>query len=237
MKCNAMCVLMAAGAMGLAGFGIMGGFANAQPSIGQLPGSIKDAATNAANNAANDAAKAAAKEATKAAAPATGGYKIDPVHASVVFGVKHMNTSNFYGRFNDISGSFSLIAGAPEKSFVEVNIKAASVDTNNKDRDKHVMGPQFFAAEKFPMISFKSTSIKVIGEDQFEATGQMTFRGETKTITVKIEKTGEQKGMKGEPIAGFESRFTIKRSDYGSKELIGPVGDEVSLIVAVEGAM
>lgn len=180
----------------------------------------------------------AAQESAKTQAAATGGaFKVDPVHASVIFSIKHLKASNFYGRFNDISGSF-LLDGS-DKSMIDISVKTASVDTGNSKRDDHIRSQDFFSAKEFPTFSFKSTSVKKTGENTFDVVGELTVRGQTKPLTVKVEKTGEGPGMApGVTVAGFETRFTFKRSDFGMNKYIaeGALSDEVSLIVAIEGS-
>jgi polyisoprenoid-binding protein YceI len=178
----------------------------------------------------------AAQESAKTQAAAGGAFKVDPVHASVIFGIKHLKASNFYGRFNDISGSF-LLDGS-DKSMIDVSVKTASVDTGNSKRDDHIRSQDFFSAKEFPTFSFKSTSVKKTGENTFDVAGTLTVRGQSKPITVKVEKTGEGPGMApGVTVAGFETRFSFKRSDFGMNKYIaeGALSDEVSLIVAIEG--
>lgn len=179
---------------------------------------------------------AVAQDQPPAAPPsASGTYKLDPVHSSNVFRIKHLNVANFYGRFNEMSGSFTLDEAAPEKSRFEVTIKTASVDTNNADRDKHVRSPELFDVEKYPEMTFRSKSVKPAGENALDVSGELTFRGVTKPLDVKIERTGSGPGMRGEFRTGFETTFTIKRSDFGMTALLPGLGDEVRITVSVEG--
>ena len=163
-------------------------------------------------------------------------YKVDPVHSSVNFRVKHMGTSYAHGRFNAVEGKFALDDADPSKSSFEVKIKAASVDTNHKIRDGHLTGPDLFNAKQYPTISFKSTKVSP-GTDgtSMSVTGDLTFHGVTKPIIVKMEKVGTGKGMKGEALAGVESEFVIKRSDFGVKAMTGMLGEDVRVTVSLEG--
>ena len=160
-------------------------------------------------------------------------YAVDPVHSVVIFGVQHLGAGRYYGRFNKIEGSFSVNDGG--HGSIDVTVDANSIDTNNGDRDKHMRSPQFFAVKQFPTITFKSDQFKRVSENAYQAAGKLTLRGVTKEVTAEIEYTGSGKGMKGEQLIGFEARFNIKRSDYGMTELMGPVGDEIRLIIAIEG--
>jgi polyisoprenoid-binding protein YceI len=165
---------------------------------------------------------------------ATGNYKIDPVHSSNVFSVKHMNVSNFYGRFNELSGRFTLDDADPAKCVFEATLQTASVDTNNADRDKHLRSADYFDAEEHPTITFKSTAVKAGKDGKLEVAGDLTMRGVTKPITAQVERTGAAPGMRGGFIAGWEARFTIKRSEFGVGAPMG-LGDDVHLIISVEG--
>ena len=163
-----------------------------------------------------------------------GSYKVDGVHSSVMFRVKHLDTSYAYGRFNAISGTFAIDEADPAKSAFDFTIKAESVDTGNAGRDTHLKG-DFFDAKQFPNITFKSKTVTSAGKNVYEVAGDLTFHGVTKPITVTIEHTGSGKDMKQTPIAGIESVFTIKRSDFGIKTMVGPIGDDVKVFLSSEG--
>lgn len=159
-------------------------------------------------------------------------FKVDAVHSSVLYRIKHLNAAWSYGRFNDVSGTFNIDDGGA----IDVTVKAASVDSANAKRDGHLQSPDFFSAKEFPEITFKSTSMTRTGDDTFEARGPLTLRGVTHDVTVAIEKTGEGPGQRGQgKVQGFEARFTIKRTDFGINYMVGPLGDEVTLIVSLEG--
>lgn len=170
-------------------------------------------------------------EPSGAAAP-KGSYKIDTVHSSVIFKIKHLNTANFYGRFNEATGSFSLDEGGS----IDVKINVDSFSSGNPKRDQHLRGPDFFSVKEFPEATFKSSSIKKTGASMYEAAGEMTLHGVTKPVTAKVELTGTGKGMKGNPIAGIEARVIIHRSEFGIKGNAAALGEDVELIVALEGA-
>jgi polyisoprenoid-binding protein YceI len=178
--------------------------------------------------------KGPAAEPKEASAAATGKYKVDPVHSSNVFCIKHVNVTNFYGRFNEMSGTFALDDADPAKDAFEVTIQTGSVDTRVGARDTHLKSAEFFDAEKFPEMKFKSTAVKRQGGDTLSVTGDFTLRGVTKSITVPITLTGTTPGMKGQFLAGCEATFLIKRSDYGVGKPPG-LGDEVKIIVSLEG--
>jgi polyisoprenoid-binding protein YceI len=161
-------------------------------------------------------------------------YTVDAVHSTVLFRVKHMGASYAFGRFNDVSGTFGLgDAGA-----IEIVAKTGSVDTGNAKRDQHLRGADFLNAAQFPEIRFKSTRVEKdsAGSDAFRVSGDLTLHGVTRPVTVKMERTGSAKDMRGTPIAGLYGEFSIKRSDFGMTGMIGPVGDEIRVMVSLEGA-
>lgn len=161
-------------------------------------------------------------------------YVIDPVHTTVIFKIQHMGAGRFIGRFNATSGKLAWDEKDPSKSSIEVSVKSDSVDTANADRDNHIKGPDFFNAKQYPTISFKSSKVEKAGE-HYTVTGDLTLHGETRPVTAKFEITGHGKHLKsGKPLIGFEATFKIKRSEFGMKQMVGPLGDEVDIIVGVE---
>jgi polyisoprenoid-binding protein YceI len=160
-------------------------------------------------------------------------YKVDPVHSSVIFRVQHLGVGYFYGRFNDKDGTITVDESDPSKDSFDVSIKTDSLDTANPNRDKHLKSGDFFSAQEFPAISFKSTSVKSAGDNKIEVTGDLSLHGATKSITVTLDRTGTADTQMGHRTA-FEGEFSIKRGDYGMNKMIGPVGDDVKLIVSFE---
>ena len=126
-------------------------------------------------------------------------------------------------------------AADPSKSSVELTVPVESVDTRNEKRDQHLKSPDFFNAAQFPTITFKSNKIEGTG-DTYKITGDLTIHGVTKPVTAEFKKGAENKGQKGEVRGGGEARFTIKRSDYDMKFMVGPLGDDVNIILSLEGA-
>ncbi len=164
-------------------------------------------------------------------------FNVDSVHSSVVFKISHMGVSNFYGTFNELSGSYSLNEADPSKSQFDFQVKVDSVNSRNSKRDGHLKSPDFFNVAEFPTIAFKSTKVERTGEKQLKVTGNLSMHGETKPITVDMNiftAKQTQQGYKG----GLEATFTIKRTDFGMDTYVaeGGLGDEVSLTVALEAA-
>lgn len=165
-------------------------------------------------------------------------HTIDAVHSHVNFRIRHMGASSSWGRFNDVSGHVALDAAAPDAGSVEILVKTDSVDTANAKRDQHLKSQDFFSAKEFPEISFKSKSIKASGAGAFDVTGELTLHGVTKPLTVTLTKVGEGKGMDGSALVGYDTTFTLKRSDFGMSTYVkeGALSDEVTLMVSLEAA-
>jgi polyisoprenoid-binding protein YceI len=149
-----------------------------------------------------------------AVADATETYQVDADHANVAFQIRHF-MSQVSGGFNDFQGTIVIDREQPETSSVEFTIQASSIDTNNDKRDEHLRSPDFFDVANHPSITFKSTSVKKVGEDAYEVTGEFTMRGVTKSITLPVEVLGEMKDPWGNQRIGFETSTTIDRKDYG----------------------
>ncbi len=162
-------------------------------------------------------------------------YKLDPWHTSIVFRVKHMGIAYIYGRFNGPTGSFVFDESSPSKSTVEVQVETKNVDTAVEKRDTHLKSPDFFNAAEYPIVSFKSKSVKKLKEAIYEVSGDLILLGKTRPITVKVHATGAGKDPWGNFRRGYETSFSIKRSDFGMDFMMGSVSDEVNLTVSVEG--
>jgi polyisoprenoid-binding protein YceI len=161
-------------------------------------------------------------------------YTADTVHSSLVFRVKHMNASYVWGRFNNLTGTFTLDEANPAASQFEFQVKADSVDTGNAKRDQHLKSPDFLNAVQFPSIAFKSQSVKKSGNG-YEVTGDLTLHGVTKPISVQVAQVGSGTGPTGAAIAGIEATFSFKRSDFGMTKMVGPVSDDVLINLGIEG--
>jgi polyisoprenoid-binding protein YceI len=167
------------------------------------------------------------------AAPAT--YEIDSVHSAALFSVTHLGVGTAWGRFNAISGSFVHDAENPAGSRIEVTIDAESVDTANAKRDQHLRSPDFFDVKQFPEITFKSTKVEPIAAGDLEVTGELTFHGVTKTITVRADHVGEGKDPWGNYRKGYDVHFTFRRSDHGVTYMSGGLSDDVKVHFSIEG--
>ena len=181
------------------------------------------------------AAAALVPAASALSAPESTTWAGDTVHSFVLFKVKHMGTSWSHGRFNDFTISAQTADGGTNVTAAEFTLKTASVDTGNEKRDQHLQSPDFLNAKQFPEATFKSTAVKPVDADTTELTGDLTFHGVTKPLTLKIVRVGSG-DMRGTPIVGYETIFTLKRSDFGMTNMVGPVGDEITVTIGFEGA-
>jgi polyisoprenoid-binding protein YceI len=161
-------------------------------------------------------------------------YEVDPVHSFVVFKVGHLNIGTVIGMFTDFTGTIIADRENPEKSSVEMTVKAASVDTHVQKRDEHLRSNEFFNVDLFPEIKFKSTAVKKIDEKTFEITGDFNLHGITKELTVTVHFLGEGSDPWGGYRMGFETEFDIVRSRFGMTQQIPAAGDKAHVILAVE---
>ncbi len=161
-------------------------------------------------------------------------YKVDPIHSTGVFRIHHFNAGYIWGLIAGPTGTIDYDSSDPGKTSFSVSVPLANLDTHVVMRDNDLRGPDWFNAKQFPTIEFKSSSAKKTGDDTFDLTGDLTIHGVTKSVTLPMQMTGVGKGMKGETRAGFETTFTIKRSDFDMKTMPQGVGDDVRIVVAVE---
>jgi polyisoprenoid-binding protein YceI len=161
------------------------------------------------------------------------GFSVDLVHSTVMFRVKHIDVSYAYGRFNDFSGEIKWAPEELSETSVSFEVKADSVDSNHEGRDDHLRGPDFFSCKEFPTWSFQSEKVEALGEDRYAVTGEMTMRGEKQELRFEMEMTGEGE-QRGTKKIGFETTFSIKRSEYGMDYGLKGIGDEVRVIMSIE---
>ena len=173
---------------------------------------------------------------------ATEVYNVDKVHSAATFQVRHL-MSKVSGKFNDFSGVINVDQAKPTASTVEFTMKTASVDTGEADRDKDLRSANFFDADKYPEITFKSKSIQPTKtKNLYDVTGTLTMRGVSKTVTLPVEFLGFARDPWGNDKAGFETHTRLNRKDYGinwNKALDNGgvlVGDDVDVSINIEAA-
>ncbi|MEI6173071.1 MAG: YceI family protein [Bacteroidota bacterium] len=167
-------------------------------------------------------------------------WAVDNSHSNVKFTVTHMVISEVEGNFKSFTGT--LTAAKPDftDASIEFSVDIASINTDNEQRDKHLKSDDFFNAEKFPSMTFKSISMKKLSGNKYELTGNLTIREVTKRVKFAVTYGGTAKDGYGNTRAGFRASTTINRLDYGLKwnsllETGGAVvGPEVAININAE---
>ena len=167
-------------------------------------------------------------------------YKIDPDHSDIMFKVKHLMISTVTGIFKKFDATLEVNEDDLTQAKATFEADVDSVDTKNEQRDAHLKSDDFFNAEQFPKMTFKSTSIKKSGDDEYRLIGDLTLRDITRPVELKVEYNGSTKDPWGQERMGFELSGKINRREYGLKwsavtEAGGlVVSDEVRLALNVE---
>ena len=146
----------------------------------------------------------------------TGTWKMDKSHSQVKFSVAHMVISEVTGVFKDFDVAFTSASDDFTDATIEATIKAASIDTGNENRDKHVRSDEFLNVEKFPEIKFKSTMVEKSGETNYKITGDLTIRDITRTVVLDTKYRGSIKDMRGDPVVAFKATTTVDRFEFGT---------------------
>ena len=141
-------------------------------------------------------------------------WKIDNAHSLVEFSVRHMMISTVRGRFERFSGTVEFNENDPAASSVDVQIEAASINTNEPQRDNHLRSADFFEAEKYPFLSFKSTRVEKVDENNGRIYGELTIRNVTRPVVLETEYNGQAKSPWGSTSAGFTANTKINRYDW-----------------------
>ena len=173
----------------------------------------------------------------------TGTWDIDPTHSEVSFVVRHMVVSKVRGRFDRFEGTI-VLADDPFASTAEATIEAASINTNQDQRDDHVRSADFFDVENHPRITFRSTGVRPDG-DGFLLDGELTIRGVSRPVTLDLEVNGFGPDPYGGTRAGFSARGEINRQDFGVS-YNGPIpgannamvlSDKIALNIEIEAVL
>lgn len=146
--------------------------------------------------------------------PVAGAYDIDGAHTSVEFVGRHLMITKVRGRFTDVSGRIT-IAEEPEASHVEVEIDAASLSSGNADRDTHLKSADFFDVERFPTITFRSTSVTSLPDNTWEVVGDLTVRDTTRRVTLQVDFDGADVSPLGDERIGLSAATDLNREDFG----------------------
>ena len=168
------------------------------------------------------------------AATASETYEINPENSSVLFKVRLLWTTNIEGCFcGGVSGRVSLDPDAPQKSTVELQIKTNTLNTRVTQLNKEIKGPTFLDVERFPFITFKNKSAQRVNDQQYTLTGDLTFHGVTKLLTLRSDLVGQGKDSKGESRTGSDIYLVIKRSEFGITGDSPAVGDDIFLTIRI----
>jgi len=154
--------------------------------------------------------------ATTIATPATTTWKIDPAHSAAEFKVKHMMISNVKGTFQGLEGVLSENSVDPASSTIQATIDIGTLSTGDPQRDAHLKSVDFFDLEKFPTMTFKSTSVKPKGEGEYSVTGNLTLHGVTRSVTFAVEgPSAPNQDPWGNTRIGLSATSKINRKDFG----------------------
>ena len=145
----------------------------------------------------------------------TGDYVVDVAHSRVGFVARHAMVTKVRGQFNELDATAHLNFADPTASSAEVTLQVASVDTRNAQRDGHLRANDFFDAERFPQITYRSTAVEVLGDDRFRVTGDLTMKGTTRPVAIDFEYTGTAVDPFGSTRVGFEGSTVVNRRDWG----------------------
>ena len=160
-------------------------------------------------------------------------YKIDPTHSFVQFKASHLGFSWLFGRFNELEGDLVFDTDNISKSSVSVTIDTTSLDSNHAKRDKHLKSDDFIDASKHPKASFSSKTVSQKGDDVI-ITGDLNFRGITKSMTITAQLIGAGKDPWGGYRRGYEGLATIDVTDFGMRGKKGAAGSQVELRLFIE---
>jgi len=163
-------------------------------------------------------------------------YVFDTAHTNVLFFVSHLGFSRMQGEFRTFDGGFTFDSENVGGSSTEVTIDTASVDTDHEGLDKHLRSADFFNVGKFPTMTFVSSGIERTGDNTGQITGTLTMLGVAKPVTLDVtfNKAGVHP-INGSYVAGFSARGSIKRSDFGMTYGVPAIGDDVEIVLEVEG--
>jgi len=159
-------------------------------------------------------------------------WTVDPAHSKLGFSITHMMVSDVEGTFKSFTATVTASKDDFSDAVVNLSADVASVSTDNDARDKHIKTPDFFDAEKYPKMTFKSTSFKKTGDKTYKVTGDLTLKGITKSVTLDATYRGTYTNqMNKKTVAGFKVTGTVKRKDFniGANFPSAALSDEVTL--------
>lgn len=170
---------------------------------------------------------------TNPAAVTAGRFAVEPAHTRIQFAVDHFGFSTWYGDFTGASGSLTLDPANVAAAKVDISIPTASVSTTNTVLDGELKSADWFDAAKYPVIRFVSTKVVQTAPNKADITGDLTFHGVTKPVTLSATFVGSgDNPLSKKYTVGFNAAATLNRSDYGVKTYVPMVGDETTLRIS-----
>ena len=166
------------------------------------------------SNTAAPAAAPATRTVDGVELPAPGTFVLDSAHTHVGFSVRHMMVSKVRGSFSDVAGTVT-VADDPLASAVTVELQTASVDTRDEGRDGHLKSADFFDAEAYPTITYRSTSVSNVGKGRFTVVGDLTVRDVTRPVELEVTYEGAGRDPWGNERIGLSARGEIDREAFG----------------------
>jgi polyisoprenoid-binding protein YceI len=171
---------------------------------------------------------------------ATTKWVIDAAHSEVLFKVKHLMVTNVTGQFSSFEGTVEAENDDFSNAKIQFTADVNSISTNNEQRDQHLKAADFFEADKYPEVKFVSTGFKKKSNEDYELAGDLTIKGITKQVTLKVEFSGIVQDPWGNTKAGFSLNGKINRKDFGlTFHAVTETGgvllsDEVKLLAEVQ---
>ena len=169
----------------------------------------------------------------------TGTYTIDPTHSRIGFVTRHAMVTKVRGSFNDFEGTATTGADLADTS-IDLTAQVASIDTRNADRDQHLKAGDFFGADEFPTLTFRSTQVTATDADTLRVTGDLTIKGTTRPVTVDFDFEGAATDPFGNERIGFEGKTVVNRKDFGVSLDIpmegggAVIGDKITITLEIE---
>jgi polyisoprenoid-binding protein YceI len=164
-------------------------------------------------------------------------YTIDPRHTQIIFSIRHMGLSTFFGRFSHVTGTLAFNPATAEKSALSAQIDMTNIDTHVPELDKEI-STSVFHADRFPTASFVSTQSTKTGPNTGTVTGNLTIAGVTHPVTLNVTfNGGRDSPMPLQPYRlGFDATATVRRSDFGLTRMMwsGLVSDDINLMIECE---
>ncbi len=161
-------------------------------------------------------------------------YKLDANHTMVLASWDHFGYSHPVAYFGQADGTLVYDAGKPAASRVQVRLPLSGLDALIPELTEHLRSADFFDAQKYPDVIFRSTQVEASGEDRLKVTGDLTIRGVTRPVVLEVTLNKAGQGRNGQPKIGFDASTSIRRSEFGIARFIPNVSDQVDLRISTE---